>query len=547
MSQLEGTVLVTDDLDWDLSTDVVVVGAGVAGMAAAIEAKDNGSEVIVLDRYQGGGASTISGGIYYAGGGTAIQKAAGIEDTPEEMFKYLQTEVGDAVSDETLRKFCEGSSDSVEWLMSLGVPFSAELCPFKTSYPNDDYFLYYSGSEATGRALEVAKPAPRGHRARGKGTSGKKMYEPMEDSALRRGVLLKRFTRVSRMLVDGQGSIRGVEAITMDQAPAHIRKLYNQLSSVSRKPGVYAPPLRHLMQSRLKKLEKRHGSVLRVEATQGVVLAGGGFYSNRKMVQEFAPQFKGGLPLGTAGDDGAVINFGRGLGGAVSKMHKISAWRFITPASAILGTLFVGRSGKRTVDESRYGAAIGESMVLDHDGKGWLLADAKIVAEAREQLKYQPQWFQRIQAESMMRLDAHEGATVAEVARSAGIDVQALEETVRVHNDAIDNGEEDPFKKTDAFRTKIDTAPFHLFEVSVTPTTQRAIDTNPCPMISLGGLVVDEHTSEVLTDEGTAIAGLYAVGRSAVGICSNGYVSGLSLADCVFSGRRAGAHIAARS
>ncbi len=67
----------------------------------------------------------------------------------------------------------------------------------------------------------------------------------------------------------------------------------------------------------------------------------------------------------------------------------------------------------------------------------------------------------------------------------------------------------------------------------------------PCPMLTLGGLVVDEDSGLVQRDDGTTITGLYAAGRTAVGICSNSYVSGLSLADCVFSGRRAGAHAAA--
>jgi 3-oxo-5alpha-steroid 4-dehydrogenase len=58
-------------------------------------------------------------------------------------------------------------------------------------------------------------------------------------------------------------------------------------------------------------------------------------------------------------------------------------------------------------------------------------------------------------------------------------------------------------------------------------------------MLTLGGLVVDEETGAV-----SGVEGLYAAGRTAVGLCSNSYVSGLSLADCVFSGRRAGSHAA---
>ena len=68
----------------------------------------------------------------------------------------------------------------------------------------------------------------------------------------------------------------------------------------------------------------------------------------------------------------------------------------------------------------------------------------------------------------------------------------------------------------------------------------------PSTFISLGGLVVDEETGEVRRADGSVIPGLYAAGRSAVGVCSEQYVSGLSIADCVFSGRRAGRHAAQR-
>jgi 3-oxo-5alpha-steroid 4-dehydrogenase len=76
--------------------------------------------------------------------------------------------------------------------------------------------------------------------------------------------------------------------------------------------------------------------------------------------------------------------------------------------------------------------------------------------------------------------------------------------------------------------------PYSLINVSV-----RAGFGYPCPMLTLGGLVVDEDTGQV-----RGVAGLYAAGRSAVGVCSDSYVSGLALADCVFSGRRAGQHVA---
>src|SRR5215472_16541052 len=94
---------------WDLAADVVVIGFGAAGAAAAIEAAEAGADVLVVDRFSGGGATELSGGIVYAGGGTTQQIAAGAPDSAQAMFGYLGVEVGDAVSSRTLREFCDGS------------------------------------------------------------------------------------------------------------------------------------------------------------------------------------------------------------------------------------------------------------------------------------------------------------------------------------------------------------------------------------------------------------------------------------------------------
>jgi 3-oxo-5alpha-steroid 4-dehydrogenase len=166
---------------------------------------------------------------------------------------------------------------------------------------------------------------------------------------------------------------------------------------------------------------------------------------------------------------------------------------------------------------------------------GYLVADKALVKRARQQLGSQTLWFQRIQAEAFLNVGRKKAGSIEELAAKAGIDPEALARTVSEHNDAIDGGAPDPMGKPDDFRVKIGQGPFYLFNVSIKTNML-----NPCPMLTLGGLVVDEETGVVQTTSGDAIPGLYAAGRAAVGICSNSYVSGLSLADCVFSGRRAG-------
>ena len=212
--------------DWDVQADVVVVGFGAAGACAALEAAAAGRRVLVLDRFDGGGATALSGGVVYAGGGTPQQRAAGVSDSAEAMFRYLGTEVGDVVPAGTLREFCDGSTAMLAWLESHGVPFEGSLCPDKTSYPTNRHYLYYSGSELSAR--DVAPPAPRGHRTRGRGTSGGLLYARLAAAVRRAGVEVMRQTTAVR-LISVDGRVTGVEcrslrrraAVGAGSAPAH--------------------------------------------------------------------------------------------------------------------------------------------------------------------------------------------------------------------------------------------------------------------------------------------------------------------------------------
>jgi 3-oxo-5alpha-steroid 4-dehydrogenase len=97
----------------------------------------------------------------------------------------------------------------------------------------------------------------------------------------------------------------------------------------------------------------------------------------------------------------------------------------------------------------------------------------------------------------------------------------------------------DPAGKPAAVCRPQDQPPYYLIDVSVRPRLFY-----PAPVLTLGGLVVAPGSGQVLRPDGRPVDGLYAAGRTAAGLCSRSYVSGLSLADCVFSGRRAGRHAA---
>lgn len=478
----------------EVTADVVVAGFGAAGACAAVEAAATGASVVVLDRFTGGGATALSGGVVYAGGGTRQQVEAGVADSVDAMEAYLRTEVRDAVSGATLRRFCEDSAKMLAWLEDQGVPFSSALCPYKTSYPTDDHYLYQSGSEDA-----WPDPAPRGHRTRAKGTSGGVFFARLAEAARRAGARVLPQTRAVGLVLD-DSRVTGVRCRTLTGLP---KLLHGLLSRAGAKPWLYYPPLGRALFGLAAWLE-RFSRPLTVTARQGVIIAAGGFIANREMLREHAPLHRGGLALGTPGDDGAGIRLGVEAGGKTARMNKVSVWRFVTPPSALQRGVLVDADGQRFGDATRYGAAIGDEIVR-RGGKAWLLIDDDILRVARAQVRTQTASFQRWQVRYLLNRGLVTAPSIQEVADKAGIGVP------------------EPFG----------TPPYSLIDVSV-----RAGFGYPCPMLTLGGLVVDEETGQV-----SGVAGLYAAGRSAVGLCSESYVSGLALADCVFSGRRAGRHV----
>ena len=520
---------------WDATADVVVVGFGGAGACAALEAHDAGAEVLVLDRFHGGGATAISGGVVYAGGGTAEQRDAGVTDTPEAMYEYLRLETAGAVSEGTLRRFCDGSVGMLEWLKGHGVPFEGSAAPFKTSYPTNDYYLYYSGNELAEPSRAVAAPAPRGHRACGKGTSGKALFAPLRRAVESRGIAVRTQTHAQGLVTDDSGRVVGVRCLTMAGAPARVVREHRWLSRQVGKMNLWYRPLGKKMSARLAGLEQRYARPWTVQARQGVVLSAGGFAFNREMVRELAPAYARGLPLGTLGDDGTGIRLGREVGGAVRGLDRMSAWRFFTPPSALAKGVLLGPDGRRVCNEALYGASVAEHVIHEHGGEAYLLVDQAILDEARAQIPEQTLWFQRLQLRTALGSARLEGPTVADVLAQAGIDVATGERSLTAYNEVARAGVADPLGKPADQMQPVERGPFSLVDISIRKSVKF-----PCPTMTLGGLVVDEDTGAVLGAEGTPVPGLYAAGRTAVGLCATSYVSGLSLADCVFSGRRAG-------
>jgi 3-oxo-5alpha-steroid 4-dehydrogenase len=489
--------------------------------------------VIVIDRYLGGGDTALSGGIYYAGGGTPQQEEAGVQDDPEEMYKYLSRETQGVVSDETLREFCDRSIENLAWLEGMGLAFRGTLSPVKTSYPAQPYFLYYSGNEGLPVNAEHARPAPRGHRHVARGQAGHALFQRLKEGTVRAGAIPKLQTEVQRLVIDRHGAVVGLEALQMIPGAKETERhaFYAKLLMWLRTLAITAGPK---LARRMTALEEGARSARRIRAGRGVVLATGGFISNCEMVSTYLPKYTEGLANGGLGCDGSGIRLGESVGGATHLMDRASAWRFINPPNAFARGIIVNTDGERFCNESAYGAQIGYHMCEEQNGQAWLILDQQLFREARRQCAPGKTWFfQWLTALLTMYIGRRSGKTIDELARACGMSGETLKASIDTYNAAARGETPEPFGKADDFMAELREGPYYALDISLGSKTL------PCAVITFGGLVVDEKTGQVKREDGSMIPGLYAAGRTAVGIPSNHYVSGLAIADCVFSGRRA--------
>lgn len=164
--------------------DVAVIGGGGAGLAAALTAAECGARTLLVEAAPRlGGSTALSGGVFYAAG-TAIQRAHGITDTAEAMYHHYMTLNRYAVAPPLARKLCLESNGALEWLISLGVRYTADG-------------LYFSGCDAV----------PRGHRPAG---AGAEVSERLEGALSQFGIDIACSTRITGLILGADGAIGGI-------------------------------------------------------------------------------------------------------------------------------------------------------------------------------------------------------------------------------------------------------------------------------------------------------------------------------------------------
>jgi len=399
---------VADVSGWDREFDVVVVGLGAAGACAAVEAERAGAEVLVLERAGGGGGtSSLSTGQLYLGGGTAIQKACGFDDSADEMFRYLVASCGPNPDEAKIRLFCDHSVEHFDWLVEAGVPFKESFYG-EGSYTLTDDCLSYSGNELSHPYPEIAKPAPRGHTV---------LFDGVESG----GVLMQKLiAAVQRTKVEIQANSL-VETLVVDPA--------------RRVVGVVA---------------KVDGALRHYRARRGVILTAGGFINNKEMVNRYAPLLrKCRLRNASDGDDGRGIRMGMAAGGDAIRMDTGCIVLPISPPKILVKGILVNRRGQRFINEDAYQTTLGEVALLHQGGEVFLITDDETFARPFAPAEV-----------------AAVAETVAELEQELGFPTGGLQHTMQVYNEHAARGEDPFFHKAPDQLQPLTTPPFAALDLT---------------------------------------------------------------------------------
>lgn len=206
---LASTGVAADSVTWDKETDIVVVGFGGAGSAAAIEARKAGAEVVILEASSvGGGSTALNGGLIYLGG-TPLQKEHGIEDSAENFLNYMMQMAGPSANVDALKLIAEQSEDIYNWCLEQGIDFSGEVLEAHLPDGEEGICLGYTGNELSREAQKVATPAPRGHVAQPEAT-GMGFFRPLKAAVEGSGAEVLYEAVATSLITDENGRVIGV-------------------------------------------------------------------------------------------------------------------------------------------------------------------------------------------------------------------------------------------------------------------------------------------------------------------------------------------------
>ena len=482
--------------------DVVVIGAGGAGMTAAMTAADAGQKVVILESQAmvGGNSARATGGMNAAK--TVYQdenefdQAAGVEKTlataaekyadnetitalaktvSEQWAAYqanptgyfdsvelmeLDTMVGGkGINDpELVKTLCEGTADAIDWLDENGIT------------------LHNVSSFGGASVKRIHRPV----NEEGKVVSvGAYMIPLLQENCEKRGIDIVLNTTVDTILTDANGAAVGVSGTDKD------------------------------------------GNTVVVNA-KSVILATGGFGANLDMVTQYKPELAGFMTTNAAGAQGQGIEMATAIGAGTVDMDQIQIHPTVEANTAALiteglrgdGAILVNANGERFIDEVGTRDVVSAAEIAQPGSYSWLIVD-QVMADASSVIQgYIKKGYTKT------------GATYEELAKELDVDPAAFANTMETWNGYVEAKNDPDFGRT-SFANPLNNGPYYA--IKVTAGVHH----------TMGGVTINSAT-EVLKEDGTVIPGLFAAGEVTGGVHGANRLGGTAVADFVVFGRIAG-------
>ena len=490
--------------DIEETVDVVVVGAGGAGMTAAITATDAGKKVIVVESQPiaGGNSVRSTGGMNAAKtpyqDKNEFKEAAGVEKTlATAAEKFADNETITALAAtvksqwDTYQANPQGYFDSVE-LMELDTMIGGK--------GKNNPELVKALAENSADAIEWL--ASIGAEVKNVGAFG--------------GASVKRIHRP----VNADGKVTAVGAYIVPILEKNLQDRNVQF----------------LFDTTANEIIMKDGKAVGIKGTgkdghkvtinaKSVVIATGGFGANAEMVEKYKPELKGFATTNAEGAQGQGIDMATAVGAATVDMDQIQIHptvhieedgnaHLITEGLRGDGAILVNAEGKRFYDEVSTRDKVSAAIIEQTDKSAWLIVDQTMVDKSAVIAGYIKSGY------------TVTGATYEELAKAMGVDEATFTSTMNTWNQAVEAKSDAEFGRT-SFANPLTTAPYYA--IKITPAVHH----------TMGGIVINPK-AEVLNEKGEAISGLYAAGEVTGGVHGANRLGGNAVADFVVFGRISG-------
>jgi 3-oxosteroid 1-dehydrogenase len=522
--------------------DVVVVGAGAAGMSAALAAAKQGLDVALIEKsaYFGGSTARSGGGVWMPGN-YALQSAGQVSaDDMDQSKLYLDSIVGDDVPKVRRDTYLDRGPEVLD--------FIREQTPLRFTWVPQyaDYHPEAPGGRAAGRTCE---PIPLDGRIIG--SELKRLHPPYAKSPANMIVTQADFRKISLGLRTWRGPVTLIKvAFNKFRYGIRGRRMYamgNAIAVGLRKglmdlgvPLHYETPLTGLVteEGRVVGVEVTHGGQpATIRARRGVVLGSGGFERNLALREQYQPQ-----PTSVEWTTGSEFNTGAGLEAGLAVGAKVDllddAWWgptiplpggpwFCLAERNLPGSIIVNQAGQRYMNEALpYVEAVhamyaGEATGIAHV-PSWMIIDTRyrnryVFAGLMPRQPFPGRWFKNgtlKKADSIEALaaeiDVPADALSATVERFNGFASSGVDEDFGRGESAYDKYYSDPTVKPNPSLHTIDQGPFYAVKIV------------PGDLGTKGGLLTDER-ARVLREDGSVITGLYAAGNVSAAVMGHTY------------------------